>query len=142
VDGCRLAEREVRERRRQRGDAELGIGVAELSPRADVRHFGRRDDGDTPGPRDTAAEPHATMRPEENVDARLDVHLIRAQRPIVHRPAGVADHLGAYAVDGRRGECPGHDAVGDLKLLVRQICRTARRDLGVREVVLNVGGEP
>ena len=68
----------------------------------------------------------------EQVDARLDVDLVVAERAIVHRAAGVADHLGADAVDGGRRERAGDDAVGELERLLGEERGAARLDRGVR----------
>ena len=85
-----------------------------------VRHVGAGDDRDAPGASHAAAEPHPAVVVEEHVDARLDVDLVGAERAVVERAAGVAEHFGADAVDGRRGERARDDAVGELELLVRE----------------------
>ena len=66
-----------------------------------IGHVGRGHDRHAPRPGYPAAEPHAAALVEEQVHARLHVDLVGAERAIVHRAAGVADHLGAHAVDGR-----------------------------------------
>ena len=108
---------------------------------AAVEHVGGRDHRDAPRLGDAAAEPHPARLAEGHVDARLHVHLIAAERAVVHRAAGVADHLGADAVDGRRRERAGDDAVGDLKLLFGEKRGAAGRDRRVRKIELKLGAK-
>jgi len=103
-------------------------------PNFDVR---RRNDRHTPRPGYTTAKPDAAVIVEAYMYPRLHVDLVSAKRAVIDRPAGVADHLGADAIDGGRREGPGDDSVGELKLLLGEEGRPARVDRGVRKLELN-----
>jgi hypothetical protein len=101
MDRRDLGEREVGERRGHRRRPELAGRASELAPRPGIGDIGGGKDGDSPGPRDAAANPQTAMLVEPEVDTRLDVDLVGAERAFVDRTASVADHFRPHAVHGR-----------------------------------------